>query len=407
LDLTMGYSDFLNHLKDLQESAVKPGLERITQACELLGHPERAFKSVHIAGTNGKGSTAAFLEALLRESGYRVGLYTSPHLVDVRERIQINRELISEKRVVQLLEKYRLPESLGDSSLSYFEYLTLITFLYFAEEKVDVAILETGLGGRWDATNVVSPQLSILTPIAVDHVAYLGDDLESIAKEKCGIIKQDVPVVVAKQSEDVMTVIRKDAKGKGSPIISLKDFEEPESVAGSFIGENAVLAMTAADLLNQMDFNIQIKKELLDLVDWPGRLHFIPGEPPILLDGAHNPAAVNRLVGWLGQNANDHDIIFIFGGMKDKDLSTMVKSLDEVASAWVFYSIDSPRAVLADDLALMVEGEGVRQASGVLDALEHASAYDLRNPLIVVTGSLYLVGEFINSMEVHSGEVDS
>ena len=402
----MGYLDFIDHLDTLQESTIKPGLERIIQACELLGHPERAFKSVHIAGTNGKGSTAAFLEALLRESGYRVGLYTSPHLVDLRERIQINGELIPEKRILDLVERYRLPESLGDISLSYFEYLTLIAFLYFAEEKVDVAILETGLGGRWDATNVVQPELSVLTPIAIDHTTYLGDNLESIAMEKCGIIKTDVPVVVAKQLDDVMTVIKKDAREKGVQIISPKDVEEPESVSGTFLGENAVLAMTAADVLNQLGFNIQIKKEVLDGVGWPGRLQFIPGEPPILLDGAHNPAAVGRLVDWLKQNADDFDIVFIFGGMQDKDLPAMVKSLDEMASAWVFCSIDSPRAVSADDLALMLEGEGVRQAAGILDALENATAFHFKNPLIVVTGSLYLVGEFIKSMEVHSGVVD-
>ncbi len=175
------YNDFTKYLDKLQEGVITPGLKRIKEACAALGHPEKKFKSIHIAGTNGKGSTAAFLESILRNNGYRVGLYTSPHLIDVRERIQINRELISEDKIVELAGEVR--RKCGGIELSYFEFLTAITYLYFSQSNIDIAILETGLGGRLDATNVVDPILTIITPISIDHTAFLGDDLKTIAFE--------------------------------------------------------------------------------------------------------------------------------------------------------------------------------------------------------------------------------
>jgi dihydrofolate synthase/folylpolyglutamate synthase len=390
------YTKFLNYLESLQENKIKPGLDRISMACELLGHPEREFRSVHIAGTNGKGSTAAFLESIVRMAGYSVGLYTSPHLQDVRERIQIDRKWINESDVSSLSDE--VLKKCSDIGLSYFEFLTAISLLHFAREQAGLSILETGLGGRWDATNVVNPLVTIMTPISVDHTSYLGDDIKSIALEKCGIIKPGVPLICSVQHGEVMKIIEEKCAEVGASLIAINSPTQFSDLGleGQHQAMNASLAVRAAELLSEKcDFNIINYEQPLKETIWPGRLQTISTNPEILLDGAHNPEACEALSKYIKEKYSGRDIVFIFGAMRDKNLSEMLKPLLEIASGWVAYKIDCSRALEPGRLKELITSHNVYEAKEPQEALQKALSKGFKNPLIVACGSLYLVGEFL------------
>lgn len=391
----MQYTNFLKYLDQLQENVIKPGLERMQEVCKFLGNPENNFKSIHIAGTNGKGSTAVFLESILRNNGYRVGLYTSPHLVDVRERIQIDRQLISETEICELAEVVKQ----ADVPLTYFEFLTVIAFLYFTRQEVDIAILETGLGGRWDATNVVAPLLTLMTPISVDHTSFLGDDVKSITLEKCGIVKQGIPLVTLKQREDVDELVRSVCLVNDSMLViseAMPDFPEI-SLPGDHQKINAALAINAAAELNKLGYNVTKYRDCLKDVYWPGRFQKIGEDPEIILDGAHNPAACDALANHLKKEYSDRDIIIIFGAMKDKKIREMADSLRSVATKWILYGMDGERAATPSEIKSIIENEAT-VVSDPAEAISEALKLNLKNPLIVVCGSLYLVGKFIKEL---------
>jgi len=375
------YIQFLKYLSSLQECIVKPGLDRVVSACERLGNPEAEFKSVHIAGTNGKGSVAVFTESIVRNNGYKVGLYTSPHLIDVRERVQINRKMISKEDIARYGNMVR--EKCEDLHLSYFEFLTLISFLYFRDKGVDVAILETGLGGRWDATNIVHPLLSVLTPIAIDHASYLGSDIEDIAKEKCGIIKKENKVLTSKQTPEVMSIIRERCLEVGAELFEMSD-QKPISVSlsGKHQAENAILALFAAKLLD--GYKIEIRPEYLE-VDWPGRLQKISSDPEIILDGAHNIHATRALVDYMEDSYRGRDIIVVFGCMKDKNIHEMLDRLRSIAKYFIFYNIPGSRAVRFEEDVVNSPKEAILKAMSLRT----------KEPVVLVTGSLYLIGEFL------------
>lgn len=383
------------------ERDIKPGLERIERACEVLGHPERQFKSIHIAGTNGKGSTAAFLESILRNSGYTVGLYTSPHLTDVRERIQIGRKWISADEIAELCTVVH--EKCCDMGLSYFEFLTALALLYFSSKKVDIAIMETGLGGRWDATNVIQPLLTIITPISVDHTSFLGEGLISIAGEKCGVIKPGVPVVVARQHPDVGDLIQKVCAERGAKLVVCGEDREVVKLflPGDYQVINASLAIRAAEELCSGRPLLRLRSGqaghygYLKDVSWPGRLQTISKDPEIILDGAHNPEACRALSRYIGRNYRGRDVVIIFGAMADKDLHGMTRHVKEIASAWVILPLDGKRAAKASDLKDVIGTENVVTATDTGDAVHRALEFGFKNPLIVVCGSLYLVGKFL------------
>lgn len=409
------YRDFLAHLSGLKEGVVVPGLERMLKACELLGNPERQFKSIHIAGTNGKGSTAAFLEAIIRKSGYRTGLFTSPHLIDVRERIQINRELMPEDDAGRIYKQ--VMDACGDIRLTYFELLTVIAFVYFAENKVDFAVLETGMGGRLDATNVVRPILSIITPISIDHTNFLGSDIASIAREKCGIIKEGVPVVSSEQEIDVVEVITStlqaisrrhcETENRGNPVYvtwSRLDCFASLAVPGYQV-QNASLALCAARKMKELGYKIDADCSLADVV-WPGRLQKISDDPEIIVDGAHNVAGCRALVRYLEEAYPDRKKVFIFGAMKDKDIKGMVEILSQTADRWVAFDIGTERSSALSELMKVIEesigvGDMALECCKVVladnedDAICAALRFNLKNPLIVVTGSLYLAGRYL------------
>jgi dihydrofolate synthase/folylpolyglutamate synthase len=388
-------------------------LERVRRAAAALGHPERAAPTFHVAGTNGKGSTAAMLAAMLAADGRRVGLYTSPHLVSFRERITIAGALIGEDAVVDGVA--RICEVLGASlDLTCFEVMTLLAWNVFAAARVDVIVLEVGLGGRLDATNIVTPEVAIITNIGFDHEAYLGRDLVSIAGEKAGIIKSGVPVVSGAigVAADVVTAR---AAALASPLEVLdRDFTlEPTAngvlayrsragtiapltlaLAGAHQRRNAALAVRALELAPAFTPSpAAIAAGLVD-VRWPGRLQVVCREPLVLLDGAHNAAGIEVLVAEVRTLAAGRRVRVLFGVMRDKGWQSMLRALGEVATEIVLTRPRQPRSAPPEALVEAVSGP-VRVHEDPADAYRQLLATSAPDDVVVVAGSLFLVGDLL------------
>jgi dihydrofolate synthase/folylpolyglutamate synthase len=395
---------------------IKPGLEIITSLLEALGNPHQNLAVIHVAGTNGKGSVCAMLESVLRASGFKTGLYTSPHLIDFSERFRINGEEISEDRLnayIQILEKTadEVEDSSGLRGATFFEISTALAFQYFADEKVDIAIIETGMGGRWDATNVVIPLVSVITHIDIDHTNFLGDTIEAIASEKAGIIKPGRPVVSAPQSEAALSELQK----TGVPIIGSSDavsvvkIGDPQklkiethsrnlppinlSLFGECQRENCAVAVTALEVLSDMlDVELEFKKGL-ESVEWGARFQLWGNDPVVILDGAHNPSAGRALAKTLKEVYPKHQIGFIFGFLDDKESIGFLKELKSLVSkAWTI-PIDAPRGSSAEQSAMQCQVVDIKATpSKVAGAWNVAGEWAAAesNRLVVITGSLYL-----------------
>lgn len=391
----MNYENAVRYLDSLQPKAFRLELGPLYEACHLMGNPQDELSCVHISGTNGKGSTAAFLEGILRESGYRVGLYTSPHLVDVRERIQVGREMISPDALSALVERIRadLPD---DRMLSFFEFVTLASFLHFLDEKTDVAVFETGLGGRLDATNVLTPKVAVITPISFDHVQHLGRSLKDIASEKCGIIKRGVPTVVAYQPPEVMEVVRRVCDDVGSPLClaTPDEVETPLGLVGEHQRQNAACAVEAAGLLTQAGYKTSgIEKALAD-TRWPGRLETVKSEPRVVLDGAHNVAGAEALASYVRATYPRERSVLILGVLADKDLAGIVRPLAPLFREVVCVPAPSERSASPKDLSAAARSSGaqVRTEAALDDAIDSALKSMSREDTLVVSGSLTMVG---------------
>jgi dihydrofolate synthase / folylpolyglutamate synthase len=439
-DAKKNYAETLSYLFGLQRFGIKLGLANITSLLRHLGDPHVGLPSVHIAGSNGKGSTAAFLTSILRRAGYRVGLYTSPHLVDFSERIQVDGAPIPTGRVVQFTERIReavekmtrdgelsLPSSPEGSpagsdpqkaTITFFEFTTAMAFLYFRESKVDVAVLETGMGGRLDATNVIDPILCLITTIAPEHQQYLGRTLIQIAREKAGIIKPERPLLTVARQARVLALFRQKCRELRSPFYAWgKDFSAegrkpqfmhfrgrshqwPElrlGLAGSHQLINASLALAGVEVLMESGFALQeehVRKGLAE-TRWPGRLELVREHPGILLDGAHNPSATRVLRKALQKGFPRHRLILVLGIMADKEIPRMMADLVPLADLVILTRPRMDRAASLEVLGAqaapfqrpVVEIAGVDQA--LSGALEEAKGEDL----ILVTGSLFTVGE--------------
>lgn len=445
------------------------GLERIESVLKDLGNPEKSFPSIHIAGTNGKGSTAAMIASILREAGYRVGLYTSPHLMDIRERFQINGEMIEEDLFGELMAMVRhceersdaaisrlipgdsSPAAQNDKRLSYFEFLTAVGFLYFARQKVDIAVIEVGLGGRLDATNVITPLVSVITNISLEHTQHLGDTIEKIAFEKAGIIKPGVPIVCGVEDEGALRVIKEVALNNNTVVCDPAEDSPARHPSLSLLGahqqKNAALAAQVVQILNAQG-QFKISKEALERglqhVRWPGRLQYIeletrggsatvlcgvaelvrdsqshrrtvPRQDPLsryLLDGAHNPAAMRSLSAYLKENHANDRIRLILGMMADKEVRANLEEILPIASEIIVTAPPMKRAMKPEALAEIVKemtDKPVRVVENVSDALdcrgdpawspEKGQAHRPAPTLHVVTGSLYLVGEVLKILK--------
>ncbi len=412
-----------------QAAATKFDLENITVLAERLGRPDRAYPTAHIAGTNGKGSTAAFLESILRHAGFRTGLNTSPHLEKINERMRINGAEISDQAFTETLTRMHvlIEELLAAGKLrahpTYFECVTAMAFEYFARERVDFAVFEVGMGGRLDATNILVPVVTIITRIDFDHENFLGHSLREIAIEKAGILKPGVPLVLAGQQPEAREVILARAKSLGCPVIepaqifridreSMQDgsvrarvieadsetiFEIAPSLPGRFQLQNALNAAAAARLLQNRGFQIPddaVTRGVANTV-WPGRLEKVHSSPDVYLDGAHNPGAARELAHFFEQNFGGSKVWLIYAALRDKAVDEVAGLLFPHAAEVIFTAPRISRAVSATQLAEIAGHHAVR-FSVIPDAeraFEHALAEAAPEDAIFITGSLYLVGQ--------------
>ncbi len=388
----MTYRDALAWLYSTQLFGIKLGLENIRGLLKSLGDPQRRLSFLHVAGTNGKGSVCAMLDAILRAADRRVGLYTSPHLVDFRERIRVEGVKISPRAAAIGLSSLREISAHWNNSPTFFELTTALALHHFAEQHCDLVVLETGMGGALDATNAVVPVASIITPIALDHMRWLGSTLPEIAHEKAGIIKPGIPVVSARQSPEAAAVLAQRAAAVGS---SLKFIETPlEEVEIGLRGrhqkENAALALAALRTARVEIPDAAARQGLRD-VRWPGRFQFV--NERIVLDGCHNPhAAEQLLIAWRDHFGMEKATL-IFGALSDKDFGAIIRILEQISREVFLVPIRSNRS--ADPLQLAAECViPHRIFKSVKAALDAAQGRTL------VTGSLFLVGEALSLLAV-------
>jgi dihydrofolate synthase / folylpolyglutamate synthase len=409
----MTYAEILSHIYALGRFGIKPGLERISKLLDALGNPEKAFATVHIVGTNGKGSTASFLSSILSAGGYRTGLFTSPHLISFTERIRIDGREIEESSVVRLAERVM---AAAPEKTTFFEIITALAALQFAEEGVEIAVVESGMGGRSDATNAFDGCLTVVTPVSLDHTEYLGERLEDIAAEKAGICKAGTPLVSARQEPEVAAAISKRAAEIGSPVYVCGEHFDAgwhhgaldyrgiavtlsgirPMLVGRYQSGNAATALAAAELLAAAAF--PVPKEALvagvERATWPGRMELLAGEPRLLLDGAHNPAGAAALAGALADIEYER-LFLVVGVMGDKDLSGILSPLLPLAHHVFCVSPALERALPAAALARFCidAGASAEAAGSVAEGLGAAKKAAGPRDLVVVCGSLFTVGE--------------
>ena len=410
------YFETLEKIFNLRGGIIDLRLDRMRQALALFNHPENQFPSLHIAGTNGKGSTAALLHNILQQAGYRTALYTSPHLESFTERIRIGHEEIAQAEVVSFADEIWQRTAEANVPLTFFEFITVMAFIYFARNRVDVAVVEVGLGGRLDATNVVTPLVSIITTIAKDHEAYLGPDELSIAREKGGIIKPRIPVICGKVSEPVTAVLQEIARLRESPAYFLGtsfSFLLKNERLFDYIGikqnlsglalalrgrhqlANASLALAALELVNEHFPVPQAALRYgLETVRWPGRLEVISERPLVILDGAHNPEGVRALADALIELRQGRKIKLLFATMADKEWQLMLEILAKLADEIIFTRVSMERSadpeLLAKNIPVPIPSRVIQDSQTALAALLDRAQPD---DILVVAGSLYLLGE--------------
>jgi dihydrofolate synthase/folylpolyglutamate synthase len=416
----MTYASSVAYLYSLQKHGIKLGLETMTALTGRLDMPQTRYPTLHIAGTNGKGSTAAMTAAILQAAGYRVGLYTSPHLVEFRERIRVNGEMISESEVARLTEQLKGICAL-DLSPTFFECTTAMAFQHFADTHVDVAVLEVGLGGRFDATNVVMPVACAITTIALDHQEYLGTTLPSIAFEKAGIIKPRVPVVVGRVPDEARRTIEQVALDRAATLSCLgRDFHTigstPErfsysgparrydnlhcALEGVHQLDNAACALALLEVTGPNGIVVmeQAVREGLRRVCWEGRIEIVDRRPMMVLDGAHNPAAATALARYLRTYRLSHPgsrVILVLGMMRDKDHRGFIEPLQDLVDEVVLTQADLPRSATVQELQAELGDRWPHpHVRAVLsDAVGQAKQLAGADDLICVTGSLMLIGD--------------
>ncbi len=404
-------------------------LDRMRGLMKKLGNPQDKIKTVHVAGTKGKGSTCTMLATMLAASGFKVGLYISPHICDIRERITINQEMISQAALTRLICQVEpIIEKMTDDRPTFFEMFTALAFMYFADQDVDVAVIETGLGGRLDSTNIISPAVCGVTSISMDHVHQLGHTLGAIAGEKAGIFKKDIPAVSVTQVPEAKRVLKKMAVEHKAKLMftgediefsyrvesSRKDgchtrvclttpfsrFEHlPVPLPGEHQALNCGLALALLDQLKAQGMKIDDSAAMAGLakVYLPGRMEVIRTDPRILVDGAHNAASVQALMRAIGQHVPYDSMVVVFGCAADKDISGMMEQISTGADKVIFTrAADNPRAADPRELAEAYEeraGRVAQVAPTLAEALRIATSAVSREDIICVTGSFYLVGE--------------
>lgn len=412
----MTYPDAIQFLYNLRWFGAKFGLANTFKLAELVGNPQRQLRFIHVAGTNGKGSTCAMLESIYRAAGLRVGLFTSPHLVSFGERIQINRHLIPETDVVQLAGRIQplLNQFPSGDHPTFFEVVTAMALRYFADQKCDLVIWETGLGGRLDATNVVVPLVSIITNIQYDHQKFLGETLASIASEKAGIIKPAVPVVTGTDEPEALAVIQKAARQHNAPfrVVTASEADQPplDMLALPLLGDhqkmNAAVALAAVrTLAGKIPIAEEIMSAGLCRLQWPGRLQLVsrPSGQKILLDGAHNIGGACTLSAALKKYFPNEELTLILGILRDKDWPAMCQILAPLARHILLVPVHSERTAEPHGLAEVCQRSNPKAQIAEYPSLAEAWADAADADFVSIAGSLYLIGEAMELLGLSSG----
>lgn len=421
----MNFEQTVNYIENSMRFGCRPGLERTAGLLELLGNPHRKIKCVHIAGTNGKGSTTAIISNILKSAGYKVGTYTSPHLYKMTERMVVGGVQISEENFVKyaekVIDKMKFMEENNMEVPTQFEMLTAMAFLYFEETKVDVAVIEVGLGGMYDATNVVDAILSIITSISYDHTEILGDTIELIATEKAGIIKDNATVVLypqifneaenvvegyskkknaklVKVSADQARLLKFDIMGQSFDYsyedVKLSNLKVP--LLGDHQIKNSTVAVTAAIELSKLGFDIKGEhiRTGLETVEWACRLSVVSKHPLIIIDGAHNEDGVNSLKDAFIKYLSAKNIILLIGMLGDKNYTYALEELAPLAKHIIASEPISPRALKAELMAETAKkyNDHVEEEADIIKAIEKAKKLADKDSVIVICGSLYLAG---------------
>ena len=401
----VNYAEALNHLHSLKAFGFQPGLDNTRRLAAAVGNPEAGLRFIHVAGTNGKGSTCAFIESMQRAAGRRTGLYTSPHLVRFGERIQVDRQPIPDADLVRLVARLR-DAAPKDFEPSFFEFTTIVALMWFAERKVDVVVWETGLGGRLDATNIVTPLASVITSIGLDHTQVLGPTIGDIAREKAGIIKPGVPVVTSAEAVDALAVIRHRARELDSPCLVVdrtasERLTTPVSLPGPHQRLNAATAAATCRLLRPIlpCSDGQLAQGLAH-TEWPARMQRIERDGRLwILDGAHNRDGVAVFRQALEEGFPGRRPTLVVAMLRDKAWREMLADLASVAGRFVVAPVNSPRTVSAEEMKEALKEAGcnrpIRTVASGAEALKAVSA----DPFVAFTGSLYFLGEILEQIE--------
>ncbi len=405
----MNYPETLDYLfgqlpmyQRIGNAAYKANLDNTYRLSEILNHPEKQFKSVHIAGTNGKGSTSHMLASVLQEAGYKVGLYTSPHLKDFRERIKINGAMISENEVIDFVKEYK--NEFEKIQLSFFEWTVGLAFHYFANQKVDIAIIETGLGGRLDSTNIVTPEVAVITNISMDHTQFLGNTLAKIAAEKAGIIKPTIPVIIGETQSEIKHVFIEKANQLDAPIQFAEEFPTKEyesDLKGVYQQQNKKTVLATIQVLQKLGWNIaesHIINGLQNVVNntgLMGRWQMLNKQPLTICDTGHNEAGIKLILAQINQQSFEK-LHFVLGVVNDKDITNILQLLPKNAT-YYFCQAKIPRALDVNILAEKATAVGLSGTTfpSVAAAYKAAQKNATAQDLIFIGGSTFVVAEVV------------
>jgi len=419
LDYIYSFVDY-SLTKNLRYSPEKFNLSRMYRFLELIGNPHQDYATIHVAGTKGKGSICAMISSILSHSGYITGFYSSPHMIYFTERIRIGDQLISQKEIADYVD-YLKPFIDQVEQITTFEITTALAFKYFSDQKVDFAVIEVGLGGRFDATNVITPKVSVISTISFDHTKILGNTLSKIAFEKSGIIKNNVPVVVSRQKRTAMKMIQSIAQERSAPLIDTNesyrvtsgqrtlDYQEfmiqnsstsTDWIRLPLIGSHQLEnARTAYAVINELhDQGVKISaaavKQGFEQVDWPGRLEILQRDPLVIIDGAHNPDSFRNLVRTIKEYLTDRKVIFILGASEDKNILTMMQIIKPVVDHLIITKSTHPRAMDIEKIQALADTIGISSVcvEKVEDAKVKAESLSNENSVIIAAGSIFIAG---------------
>lgn len=411
----------LDYLYGLTRLGIKPGLVVMQQLMDALDHPEQKFKSIHVTGTNGKGSTCAMMESVLREAGYSVALYTSPHLYAFNERIQINRVPISNKDLASLVQEIRQKCEVHDIHPTFFEFTTALAYLYFSRSTIDIAVVEVGMGGLYDATNVITPLVSVITNVGLDHTEYFGPTKQHVAREKAGIIKPGVPVVVGEPEEAILDLFQQKAEEHHAPFIQVRDVIDAQSISSGFIAEEVRVTSNGESYTLQLPLlgihqieNMKVALATLNVLSarehisisqdaivsgiantkWDGRLQVISHHPLVLIDGAHNGDGAHALAQFL-TGIPRHDVL-VFAAKQGKDISDMLTSIIPLFS----HIIVTEGSFMPESADILAERIGSLDRQCTIErypgkAYEAGRSLLQDNGTMLITGSLYMVADVL------------